>query len=86
MSFNPSEGTPKCFKMDKVVDWKVSTDGSLESFVIPENNIKYYTKMTASYCMSLSLYTIQEIQITLPSMKDVMFESKYFEDNLMSSS
>ena len=44
--------------MDKVVDWNVSTDGSLESFVIPENNIKYYTKMTASYCMSLSLYIV----------------------------
>lgn len=36
-SFNPSEGTPKRFKIGKAVDWKVSTDGSFESFVIPEN-------------------------------------------------
>lgn len=33
---NPSDGTPNRFKMGNVVDRKVSTDGSFESFVIPK--------------------------------------------------
>lgn len=33
---SPSEGTPNSFKIGKVVDLKVSTDGSLGQLVIPE--------------------------------------------------
>ena len=43
-SSNPSDGTPNCFNNGKVVEWKVSTHGSLESFVIPENNLLSHYK------------------------------------------
>lgn len=37
-SSKPSAGTPNCFNIGKVVDRKVSIDGSFESFVIPEKS------------------------------------------------
>lgn len=43
----PSEHTPNRFNMLKVVELNVSTDGSLESFVIPDDdvNITYVTSI-----------------------------------------
>lgn len=40
-SSSPSGGTPNRFNMGKVADLNVSTEGSLESFVIPERSRQF---------------------------------------------